>query len=85
MASAVERGADLGQRQNEKKDSKLPCLDNAWLCPSLVIPDSPLHFTGVSAVATPPRHPLIASSDFADDLGRPSDHCPIYFDLALQE
>lgn len=87
MASAVERGAGIGQRQG---DSRMPCLDNAWLCPNLLTLEGEealegLKFTGVCAVATPPRHPLIPLLDFSDGCGRPSDHCPVYFDLASHD
>ncbi|VDO02708.1 unnamed protein product [Rodentolepis nana] len=44
-----------------------------------------LHFTGLYAVANPFRHPLIPSTDFSEDSGRPSDHCPVYFDLELRD
>nr|CDS18777.1 endonuclease:exonuclease:phosphatase family [Echinococcus granulosus] len=84
MASAVERGAGIGQRQG---DSRVPCLDNAWLCPNLLASEvdegsGGLKFTGVSAVVIPSRHPLIPLPDFSDGCGRPSNHCPVYFDLA---
>lgn len=48
-------------------------------------PSAGLHFTGLSAVAVPVRHPLIPSTDFSDDCGSPSDHCPIYFDLEIRD
>lgn len=44
-----------------------------------------LHFTGLSAVANPLRHPLIPTADFSDSCGRPSDHCPVFFDLELRD
>ncbi|VDK40127.1 unnamed protein product [Taenia asiatica] len=87
MASAVERGAGIGQRQG---DSRVPCLDNVWLCPNLLTSEGEevlegLKFTGVCAVATPPRHPLIPLLDFSDGCGCPSNHCPVYFDLAFHD
>nr|CDS26779.1 endonuclease:exonuclease:phosphatase family [Hymenolepis microstoma] len=44
-----------------------------------------LHFSGLCAVANPFRHPLIPSTDFSEESGRPSDHCPVYFDLKLRD
>ncbi|VDL30412.1 unnamed protein product [Hymenolepis diminuta] len=44
-----------------------------------------LHFTGLSAVANPLQHPLIPATDFSDSCGRPSDHCPVFFDLQLRD
>uniref|UniRef100_A0A0R3WSU9 Secreted protein n=1 Tax=Hydatigena taeniaeformis TaxID=6205 RepID=A0A0R3WSU9_HYDTA len=87
MTSAIERGAGIGQKQG---DSRMPCLDNAWLSPNLLLPEGEeasegLKFTGVCAVAIPPRHPLIPLPNFSDGSGCPSDHCPVYFDLAFHD
>ncbi|VDD77014.1 unnamed protein product [Mesocestoides corti] len=80
MVTAVERSPT---GQGGKTTS---CFDNVWLCPSLSSGSTGLRFTGVSVVVnTGLRHPLIPRPDLAGFGGLPSDHCPVYFDLACSD
>lgn len=101
MASAVEKGAGIGKSADKQSksipslDNAWLCpslVDAQSKSPSPVSGEvkgdeksTYLHFSGLAAVANPLRHPLIPATDFSDDSGRPSDHCPVYFDLELIE
>ncbi len=79
MNSAIER-SPTGQG-----DRTASCFDNAWLCPALVSnsQSAGLQYSGIGAVISSDlRHPLIPTGDGANFNGTPSDHCPIFFDIA---